>query len=107
MKSPNQYTAEELQQLLDLARVREAETAKSAPAPERPVKVGSLVKYVDSAGHEHAALVLEVKKVPGLRVSARDKKPVTLAETTALVLKVFRMAQPNEVVEVGPGRWRR
>lgn len=107
MKSPSEYTAEELQQLLCMAEKREAEAVKLVPKPERPVKVGSLVKYVDSKGKEHAALVLELKKVPGLRVSAQDKKPVTLAETTSLVLKVFRVAQPNEVVEVGPGRWQR
>lgn len=86
VKGPNEYTAEELQQLLDLARVREAEAVKNAP---RPVKVGSLVKYVDSAKKEHAALVLEL--LPAGR----------------LKLKVFRMAQPNEVVEVGPERWKR
>lgn len=86
MNNANQYTAEELQQLLDMARVREAEAAKSAP---RPVRVGSLVTYLDARGMEHAALVLELRPAGGLK------------------LKVFQQAQPNTVVEAGPGRWRR
>lgn len=87
MKTPNQYTTEELQQLLDMARVREAE-AKKSPVT-RPVKVGSLVKYVDGRGMEHTALVLEIKG-------------------DVLRLKVFRFRNAQDLeVEVGPGRWRR
>ncbi len=97
------FTIEELQTLLAMARVREAEAAKNAPPQERPVKVGSLVKYVDVRGREHAALVLELRKVPGLRVGAK----ATFAETTVLTLRVFQQAQPNKIVEAGPGRWRR
>ena len=81
----DRYTVEELQQLLRMAQQREAKAA-----PElKPVGVGSLVKYIDKAGHEHTALVLEVK--PG----------------GVLQLRVLRTAQPNVDMEVGPGRWKR
>ena len=88
MKSANQYTAEELQQLLDMARVREAEAKAQQQSVPRPVKEGSLVKYVDAKGREHTALVLELKDQGVLR------------------LKVFCIVK-DEVVEAGPGRWRR
>lgn len=89
MKSPNEYTAEELQELLRMAQAREAEAAKLAPKPERSVKVGSLVNYLDGRGMEHAALVLEMRG-------------------DVLRLKVFRFRNAQDLeVEVGPGRWRR
>ena len=104
MKSANQYTAEELQQLRDMARAREAEAAKVKT--ERPVVPGSLVKYVDSAGHEHTALVLELLSTPAIRVDAKGEQPVVFGDVKTLRLKVFRQTR-YEVVEAGPGRWRR
>lgn len=79
------YTIEELQQLLRMAQQREVKAASEL----KPVEVGNLVKYLDKAGHEHTALVLEVKP------------------RGVLQLRVMRTAQPNVDMEVGPGRWRR
>lgn len=85
--SNKNYTVEELQQLLRMAQEREAEAKRTEP---KPIKVGSLVDYLDERGMAHVALVLAIKP--------RD----------VLKLKVFRQARSDLVLDnVGPKRWRR
>lgn len=67
-------------------QLRGPQPKKPAPKPETPPGAGSLVVYVDKAGHTHNALVLEV------------------LEDNMLRLKIFRQATPNVVLDARRGQ---